>query len=50
MARLSPEHVADMAIHCSLAGAFVGLVVAALTLAAFAQARPDIGRKFVEGG
>ena len=50
MARLSSEHVADMTIHCTLAGAFVGLVVAALTLAAFAQARPDAGHRPAEGG
>lgn len=36
MARLTPEHVADVAIHCTLAGAFVGLVLGALVMKAMA--------------
>ena len=32
--RLTPEHVAEMAIHCTLATAFVGLVLGALMMKA----------------
>lgn len=34
MSRLTLEHVADAAIHCTLAGVFVGLVVGALAVKA----------------
>ena len=35
--RLTPEHAADLAIHCTLACAFVGLVMAALAVKAVVE-------------
>lgn len=35
--RLTLEHVADAAIHCALAGLFVGLVVGALAMRALSE-------------
>lgn len=37
MRRLTLEHVADAAIHCTLAGMFVGLVMACLASRATAR-------------
>lgn len=35
--RLTPEHVADATIHCTLAGMFVGLVMAGLAMRAMVE-------------
>lgn len=37
MSRLTIEHVADAAIHCTIAGMFVGLVMACLTFSSAAK-------------